>query len=187
MPDDIFKSREQAFEAVYFAKLDAELIEKSRQQREAADARSDLASASGISNEALLDAILELGISPSNLEAMSLAPLICVAWANGTLDPEERSACLEAAAAEGIAKDSASYMLFEGWLSQAPDAALLDTWRQYMASLLPHLDALAQKQVRTDLLDRATAIARAAGGVMGIGSVSKKERAVLDEIEAALS
>jgi len=187
MPDDIFKSREQAFEAVYFAKLDAELIEKSRQQRETAEARSNLASASGISDEALLDSILELGISPGNLEAMSLAPLICVAWANGTLDPEERAACLEAAAAEGIAKDSAGYLLFDGWLSQAPDKSLFDTWRQYMSGLMPHLDAPSQKQVRKDLLERATAIARAAGGVMGIGSISKKERAVLDEIEAAMS
>ena len=44
MPDDIFKSRERAFEAVYFAKLDAELIEKGHQQRQADEARKNLAS-----------------------------------------------------------------------------------------------------------------------------------------------
>jgi hypothetical protein len=187
MPDDIFKSREQAFEAVYFAKLDSELIEKSRQKRESAEARSDLAKASGISNEALLDSILELGITPSNLEAMSLAPLICVAWANGTLDPEERKACLDAAHAEGIEKDSASYMLFDGWLSEAPDPTLLDTWREFITILMGQLDALAREQIRKDLFRRSESIARAAGGVMGIGSISKKERAVLDQIEAAIS
>ena len=154
MPDDIFKSRERAFEAVYFAKLDAELIEKGHRQRKEAEIRKNLANASGISNEALLDSILELGITPGNLEAMSLAPLICVAWANGTLDPEESKAALDAAEAEGIAKDSASYLLIEGWLAQAPDPSLFDTWRRYMASLMPQLDPPSQAQVRKDLRGR---------------------------------
>ena len=187
MPDDIFKSRERAFEAVYFAKLDAELIAKKRQQREAADARSDLAHASGISNEALLDSLLELGVTPGNLEAMSLAPLVCVAWANGSIDPEERKAAMEAAEAEGIDKDSPGHVLLEGWLTQPPDSTLFDTWREFIASLVGQLDERERKTIRKDLLARPVNIARASGGIMGVGSISKKEQQVLDRIEAAMS
>ena len=56
-----------------------------------------------------------------------------------------------------------------------------------MASLMPELDPASQAQVRKDLLQRARAIARASGGILGVGSISKQERAVLEEIEAALS
>jgi hypothetical protein len=187
MPDNLFKSREQAFEAVYFAKLDAELIKKIHDKSEAADARTDLANASGISSEALLDSILELGVTTSNLEAMGLVPLIWVAWANGTLTQDECTAALKVAEAEGIGQDTPSHLLLETWLAHMPDATLFDTWREYIASLLGELDAPAREQIRKDVLERAEKIARASGGMLGVGSISKKERKVLGEIEAAMS
>lgn len=187
MPDNIFKSRERAFEAVYFAKLDAELIKKIHDKRKAADARSDLAKASGISSEALLDSILELGVTTSNLEAMSLVPLVWVAWANGSLTQDESTAAVQVAEAEGIGQGTPGHLLLETWLAHAPDPALFDTWREYIASLLSQLDAPAREQIRKDVLERAEKIARASGGTLGVGSISKKERNVLGEIEAALA
>lgn len=187
MPSEFFKSRERAFETVYFAKLDAELIEKLHQKREAADAKSELASATGISDEALLGSLLELGVTTSNLEAMSLVPMICVAWANGSLDRDECRAALAAAEAEGIAKDTPSHLLFESWLSHAPEPTLFDTWREYITGLMPQLDALAREKIRKDVLERAEKIARSSGGILGIGSISKEERKLLEEIEAAMT
>lgn len=187
MPSDTFKARERAFESVYFAKLDAQLIEQMHQKKEAAEAKDDLAKATGISDEALLDKILESGVTTGNLKALSLAPLICVAWANGNLDKDERVAVLSAIEAEGIGKDSPSYPIFESWLSRAPDPTLMDTWRDYIGSLLEHMDTFSRERIQKDLLERCEKIARASGGFMGMGSISDAERQVLDEIESALS
>lgn len=187
MKKDIFKERERAFEAVYFAELDAELIERHHQNREESRDRRDLAKATGISNKGLLDRILELGVRPSNLEALSLAPLICVAWANGSPAQDQRTAALKAAMTEEIGKDTPSFLFFEALLSHGPDPKLMDIWRGYIASLLSHLDARACELIRNSLLDRAEEIAKASGGIMGVGSISRNERQVLDEIESAMN
>lgn len=187
MTKEIFKSREQAFESVYFAKVDAELIEKIRKQKDREADRALLARATGISDEALLESILAAGVTASTLEALSLAPLICVAWGSGSLDKDEREAALNAAASEGLEKDSPSYQLYEAWLSQKPDESLLDTWREYVVILFEHLDDKGREQFRNDLNERAERIARASGGVLGIGSISKGERKVLDEIKETLA
>jgi hypothetical protein len=183
----MFKSRARAFEAVYFSKLDAELIEQLHCKRKAARDRRELARATGISDEILLGKILELGVSANNLEALSLAPLICVAWANGSLDPNERKAALNAIMAEEIVEGSPSYLHFETLLSHAPDSKLMDTWRDYVATLLSHLDVRAREQIRESLLARAKQIASASGGIMGVGSISMLEREVIDEIESAMT
>jgi hypothetical protein len=185
--NDIFQRRERAFEAVYFAKLDAELIEELHRKRAESRDRKELAQATAINDEDLLDRIVALGVSPINIEALSLAPLICVAWANGSLDQKERTEALEAAMAQGMDKGTPSYELFESLLSHAPDLKLMNTWREYIASLLSRLDAPACEQIRNSLLDRAEMIARAAGGLLGLGSISKEEQKVLDQIESAMS
>ncbi|MFT5443126.1 MAG: hypothetical protein ACI8W3_002172, partial [Myxococcota bacterium] len=183
MTTDIFKSRERAFEAVYFAKVDAELIDKIHKKRERDTDRALLALATGISDDDLLQEILELGVTTSTLEALSLAPLVCVAWGNGSLDQEESAAAIKAATSEGLEKDSPSFQLFERWLSRKPDESLMTTWREYIRSLMEHLDENGCNTIRQDLKQRAEAIARTTGGVLGVGSISSGERAVLRKIE----
>ncbi len=182
MTKEIFKSREQAFEAVYFAKVDAELIEQIRKRKDHELDRALLARSTGISDEGLLEKILATGVTASTLEALSLAPLICVAWGNGSLDEAEREAALNAAVSEGLEKGTPGYQLYEAWLSHKPDESLMNTWRQYMSVLMEYLDESGCEQVRSDLNERAERIARASGGVLGIGSISKEEREVLSEI-----
>jgi len=187
MARNTFKDRERAFEAVYFAKHDAELIEKMHQQRAAEEARKDLAQETGITDEAALDKLLEVGVTSQNLQALSLAPLVCVAWADGELDPEERTAALAALEAAGVAEGSTGHQLFDSWLSRAPEANLLAAWKDYVSGLFEELEAPAREAIGKDLLARAESVAKAAGGFAGIGSISKSERAVLDEIESALT
>jgi len=69
MTKDIFKDRERAFEAVYFARVNAELVEKIHADREALIAKGLIARASGIEDEALLQRILGLGVNAQNLQA----------------------------------------------------------------------------------------------------------------------
>ena len=187
MSKKAFKERERAFEAIYFARVDAELIEKMHKNQEDSSARGLLTSATGITDEALLQRILELGVDAKTFQALSLVPLVQVAWASGQLTREERRATLEAAEAHGVCADSGSRQLLDAWLEYPPVAPLVETWRKYIHAMFELLDEDARTQLKQDLLDRGEKIAAASGGFLGLGKISKEERAVLDEIEAALS
>ncbi|MBW2274651.1 MAG: hypothetical protein JRG96_15395 [Deltaproteobacteria bacterium] len=182
------KQREQAFESVFFSRLNAERIEKLHQARERKEARQALARATGISETQVLDEILDLGVDPQTLKALSLVPLVCVAWADGELDDKERAAALEAAEAEGVCRDSGSYQLFEAWLARPPGVAggpLLQAWKDYTVALLGFLGDEAREALGRDMLERAREVARATGGLLGLGRrISDEEQAVLDELEA---
>jgi hypothetical protein len=187
MSEDKLKARERAFEAVYFARVDAELIEKMHKERDAEAARKQLANVTGIGDEELLGRILELGAEARNLQALMLVPLVCVAWANGKLDREERRAALKAAEALGISKESGSYPLFEAWLEKPHGPEFFETWRSYIRTVLTHLDEDARRRLREDLLTRSNEIARASGGILGIGSISKEEQQMITRLEEALA
>jgi hypothetical protein len=187
MSEDSFKARERAFEAVYFARINAELVEKIHRERETSIEKGLIASATGIEDETLLQQILDLGVDAKNIQALSLAPLVCIAWASGGLSRTERQAALDAAEAEGICRDSLSHPLFEAWLDDPPGANLFDTWRDYIAAVLEQLDEEGRSELRTSMIRRGRLIAKASGGFLGIGKISEKEKAVLEEIEVAMT
>jgi len=80
-----------------------------------------------------------------------------------------------------------SHPLFEAWLDTPPGAELLETWRDYIEVVLHQLDAEERRKLRESLLHRGRQIAKASGGFLGVGKISKGERKALEEIEAALS
>jgi hypothetical protein len=184
---DSFKARERAFEATYFARINAELVEKIHTERDAKIQRGLLATATGIKDESLLQRILDLGVAASNVQVLSLAPLVWVAWATGSLTLVERKTALDAAEAEGVCKESLSHQLFEAWLDEPPGPVLFNTWRDYVHAVLEQLDERARAGLRDALLGRVRSIASASGGLLGIGKTSKREKEVLEEIEVALT
>ena len=186
MSKDKFKARERAFESTYFARINAELIERIHKERDANVEKGLIASATGIADESLLQRILDLGIDVHHLQALSLAPLVFVAWASGGLDRVQRQAALEAAEADGVCRESMSYPLFEAWLDVCPAEDLFTTWRDYIAVVLERLDDDDKRELRESLLRRGRSIASASGGFLGIGKILESERTVLEKIEAAL-
>ena len=77
------KDRKNALEREFFSRQDEEAIEKLRSKNAAKARRSALQEAAGISNESVLEAIEGAGINAESLTALSLIPLIAVAWADG--------------------------------------------------------------------------------------------------------
>ena len=75
---------------------------------------------------AVLQTILDLGIEPHDLAALTLVPLVSTAWANGDVTPAERDAALIAAEREGVSKESGAHALLESWLDEPPEPPLLD-------------------------------------------------------------
>ena len=113
---------------------------------------------------------------------------MAVAWADGSIDDKERSAILSRAAELGLTKQDVSYQLLEGWLAEQPMPELLASWKDYIGALSITLSHEAKEVLKLKLLGRAAAIAEATGGRLGIGQkVSRAEKAVLEELERALS
>src|SRR5437763_2479063 len=62
-----------------------------------ATAHQELRKASGMTDPALLDQLVALGMTGKTVAALSLVPLIWVAWADGVIQDNERTAILHAA------------------------------------------------------------------------------------------
>lgn len=188
MSGDGLSDRRKALEDSFFAKQDAVLRQRLHQAEEAKTKRQAFAAASGITDDAVLDKLIALGISTDTLAALSLVPLVLVAWADGSIDAKERDAVLSGAAESGLGKGDASHGLLEGWLTKRPPPELLATWKGYIGAASPAMGAEAREALKRQLLGRARAVAESAGGMLGLGrKVSPAEEAVLRELDAAFT
>src|SRR5262245_10054726 len=126
--EEAFKHRARSLEEQFFAKRDTELLEKLRQRRYEEVTVVELGEASGITDPNLLANLAKLQINPATLAALSVVPLIDVAWADGTVSPEERDAVLKAAVESGVQKDGPGYRQLQAWLETRPSEQLMEVW-----------------------------------------------------------
>ena len=188
MSEDSLGDRRKALEEEFFAKQNQRLLKQFQETMTAKAKTEALAAASGITDAAVLEQLADINLSTETVAALSLIPLIEVAWADGSIEAKERSALLAAAEHEGIGKDSASYRLLEEWSRERPSPQVLAAWKAYVAALSRTLDAQAKQALKQDLLGRARAIAEASGGFLGLGKrISSAEQAVLTELEQAFT
>lgn len=132
----------------------------------------------------LLDRLLALGVTPETAPAFEALPLLEVAWADGSIDPEERWRVLASATAFGLELGRPAHAQLDLWLSRRPPEVLFEAWRLFAALRLSRSDAAARAR---RVLEEARAVAAAAGGVLGFGLVSRAERVSLERITAALA
>ena len=127
-------------------------------------AASDLiAEATGIRDERLLAELAGLGIRVETLSALTLIPLVAVAWADGEMDDAERKSALAGAASVGIEPGSISYRLLEIWLEEVPPPDLTNLWREFIRALCASQSSGENARLRENLLGRARQVASAAG------------------------
>ena len=187
MSKDFPEDRRHALEEAFFAKHNEALLRRLREADAMATRRQTLAAASGITDDAVLDRLMGLGLGSETVAALSMVPLIVVAWADGGIDERERTAILSGAVETGIAKDGPGYEVLGQWLRQPPSPELLAAWEAYIGAAADALDQPARRTLKDDLLSRARRVAEAAGSFLGVGRmVSPAEGAVLKRLEAAL-
>jgi hypothetical protein len=180
--------RARFLEDLFFRQQDELLIAKRRELERMEHTRKALAEASGIANPAVLDALVALDVAPDLVASLAVVPLVEVAWADGHVDPRERDAILTGAAGTGMGKGSVDYALLAEWLKHQPPAKLMKAWTHYVEGLCEKLGDAERQALRHDLLDRARAVAEAAGGFLGlISKVSAQEREVLAKLESAFT
>jgi hypothetical protein len=177
--------RVRSLEDEFFRKEDQRAIERLREMKDKAVTRDALGKAAGITDEAVLDRLIALGVRPEVASALAIVPLIEVAWADGSLDAKERQLVLERAEQVGIAAGSAAHDLLRGWLERKPEAALLTAWMEMVRGLTERMGPQEIASLRSQLVERAQAIARASGGFMGVGATSAAERDMIERLGSA--
>jgi tellurite resistance protein len=188
MSNELLGDRRKALEESFFAKQNEALRQRLREAEQTKVRKEALSAASGITDDVVLEKLVALNIGSETLAALSLVPLVAVAWADGRIDDKERSAVLSRAEELGLSKQDVSYQLLEGWLAEQPMPELLASWKDYIGALSVTLSHEAKHALKLQLLGRAAVIAEATGGRLGIGQkISRAEKAVLEELERALS
>ena len=173
-------------EEAFFAEQNARLLERLRAKAERAERHAMLRRVVGVEDEEFLDRLLALGITPERAMVLRLTPLVFVAWAGGAIEPKEREAILRAAARHGLAVEEMAQEVLGDWLVRRPDPRILEMWKTYIRSVWSKFTADEQEQMRHNLLAATREVAQAAGGVLGLRSISAAERQVLDDLEAVV-
>ena len=180
------QERGKALEERFFAQQDRELIKQAKAEHAESEEIESLAEVTGISDPALLTAVMAAGVSAESAAALSLAPLVIVAWADGEVQELERKAILDAARESGVTSDHAQ-KLIESWLAHRPTPDLIEAWENCTADLAARLDPAERAKLAEQIMGNARKVADASGGVLGFGKTSSDEKAALERLEAALS
>lgn len=185
MKDGILGDRRKALEDSFFAKENEKLRKALQEKEESKNKKEALSAASGITDDAVLENLIALDVRSDTLAALSLVPLVEVAWADGTMDDSERIAILSAAKDTGLSGESAA--LLDEWLAARPSYKVLSAWKDYVSGLASTMDATAKDKLKHELLGRSRTVAESAGGFLGIGKISSEEEDKLEELARAFS
>lgn len=183
---DAIHRRGRALEDEYFQRVDQELLKNLREEDQRLERLEELTKATGVHDDTIGRNLMDAGIDASNVAALTLTPMVFVAWASGTVSPEERQSVISEALRRGINSNPLAFRLLEQWLQRRPPRELWQIWKEYAAVLHHSLPPATAEKLRTRLLAQAEEVAKASGGVLGIGKICSAEQRVLDEIEAVL-
>src|SRR5690606_28556710 len=102
---------------------------------------------------------------PETFAAMSLVPLVRVAWADRQVQQREREAILQAAAASGVEENSPAREMLDDWLETPPGEELMEAWKGYVRALVQNASAEDRQALKDSIVERARHVAEAAGGI----------------------
>jgi hypothetical protein len=179
------QDRERALENQFYEKENQEKLAAMKRKLDTQHSKDELRKASGMTDDAVLDQLVGLGMRGNTIAALSLVPLIQVAWADGTIQDNERTAILQGAHGKGLEEGSDGYELLQTWLKRQPGDELFTAWEAYIKALASQLNDEQNRLLRNQIVGFAKLVATSAGGILGFGKVSASEEKVLHRIEAA--
>ncbi len=183
---DGLNDRRKELEEAFFAKQNEAHLAKLKAEKQKSLDKAGITEITGITNDEVLEKLLAMKMDRETVAALSLFPLIDVAWADGAVDDKERAAVLKAAEASGLLNGSAAHNLLEGWLKLKPAAALHSTWANYVKAMVEGMKPDDKTLLKNELLGKARAVAEASGGILGMGAkISKSEADALKKLEDA--
>ncbi|MEZ4401635.1 MAG: hypothetical protein R3B06_16535 [Kofleriaceae bacterium] len=185
MTRDMMDERRHALEDEFFHKQDQEKLAALKDKLADQATKEELRKASGMTDDDVLDKLVHLGLTSKTVAALSLVPLITVAWADGEIQDNERDAILHGAAGKGMEAGTPGHALLSSWLAKRPDDALFAAWEGYIKSLTAQLNDEQIRMLKKQVTNFCSLVAGSAGGFLGIGKVSGSETKAMERIEAA--
>ena len=182
----VLELRRRGLEESFFAKENARLIEKIRTDAREKEERRHLAELLGDGNESLIDSLIALGIDRETIPALTLVPLIYVAWADQILETKEIEAVISAAEKLGMKQGGTGMQLLTSWLHQKPGDELKAVWSSYYQELSKQLSDSDRDKLVEQVMGFVKQVAEAAGGILGNFSISSSEKSVIKEFEQAM-
>jgi hypothetical protein len=177
------KAKAKALEDSFFAKENERILQELRAVKAREEKKKEFREYLNIDNEEIINALVDLEVEPETLIAFSLVPLVEVSWADGEIQPKERDAIIKAAIERGVEDGSPTCDLLRNWLQMKPDSRLLEVWKGYIEVLKSSLGERSRTHLKSGTMGRARAIAEAAGGFLGVASISAAEKNMLEELE----
>jgi hypothetical protein len=181
------EERGRALENQFYEKENQQKLAAMKQKLDTQRTKDELRKASGMSDDAVLEKLVGLGLRGNTIAALSLVPLLQVAWADGAIQDNERTAILQGAHGKGLEQGTDGYQLLQSWLERKPDEALFTAWEAYIKALTAQLNDEQNRLLKNQIVGFAKMVAAAAGGILGFGKVSSAEEKVLERIEAAFA
>lgn len=185
MSEVTLEERGRALEDQFYEKENAEKLSALKSKLDTTGTKDALRKASGMTDDAVLEKLVQLGLRANTIAALSLVPLLQVAWADGTIQDNERTAILQGAHGKGLEQGTDGYELLQTWLSSKPGDDLFTAWEAYIKSLASQLNDEQNRLLKNQILGFAKMVAASAGGILGFGKVSASEEKVLQRIEHA--
>ena len=177
-------------EEAYFKKSDAELLKKMHENARLQEIVAALAENLQVQNPELLRRVMALGITKETGPAFLLAPMVQVAWAEGTVTDPERETVLRHAAARGVENGSPAQAQLLEWLKNRPSDTLFETAIEVLRAGLSTLPADQHEERIARIIQACREVSEASGGLakkLGVGSgISKEEKSILEHVTTAL-
>ena len=180
LPDE-FQARQRSLEAAFFQKVDAKLLDNLRSELAQLETAKGMKHVSGIMDDKVLRDLVSLGVTAESLMAVRFVPMIYVAWSDRQISEAERAAILKAAESDNVVPNSPAFHLLRSWLERRPDSVIFVAWGNYIRELARIMPAESLKELRERTKSLCYQVARAAGGVLGMGSISQAEQRAIDE------
>ena len=170
-----------------FVAKNEELMEKLREQIKHDEQLEELSKAIGIEDKALVQSLMDLGITAHSMAALTMYPMVCVAYADGVLNLEERDLIMKMASEWNMKPGDPGFEVLNHWLTDGPTEGGFEVWKKYIQAVTTQMTPQQIADLKISIMNRSNAVATAVGDVLGrFGNrTNKAEEARLAEIEAA--
>jgi len=180
------QDRGKALEDKFFLEQESKALSALREQIKNKEIQEAISEHTGISDEAVLAAIVQHGISIESFIAIRIIPLVLMSWASGSVESEERATIHSHMFKHGIKEDSPVHTMVDQWLSAKPDPSLEESWSGFVREYKATLSAEEKSAFVNEILGGADDVASAAGGFLGFGSVCDGEEVLLNRLRSVL-
>ena len=186
MATDSLDDRRKALEEQFFQQHEKELVQKLKDAAAKKASKAELQKLTGIADEQVLESLSALKLGGAATLVMSLYPVIAVAWADGKIDEEEKKAIMEASKSIGLEKGSAAWEYLQKWIEEKPESSWATLWSDYVKALCAKMKPDDKAMLKATVLGRATTVAEASGGFLGVVfRISGSEKKVMEKLAKA--